>query len=135
MSQENVELVRSAYSTLFGSEEWSAWVEEFIAPDFEIEDRTLPEVSQGLRGPDAAYAEASYLRESFDEVRYEVEDLQQLSDDRVLVRVRASARGLASGLQIDGTIGHLWAMKARKVTRLDVYGTWADALKAVGLAE
>ncbi len=135
MSRENVDLVRSAYAALLGSDEWSAWVESFIAPDFEIEDRTLPEVSKGLRGPAAAHAKAARMRESFDAVRYDVEEARELEDSRVLVRVHASARGKTSGIQVDGTIGHLWRCLEGRTTRLDVFGAWADALEAAGLSE
>jgi SnoaL-like domain len=134
MSRSDVELVRSAYSTLFGSDEWAEWIEAFIASEFELKDRTLPDVAHDLRGPEAAYAAAAHVRESFDWVRYDIEELRQPTDGRVLVRVRASGQGSASGMHIDGTLGHFWAVADAKVVRLDVYATWSDALEAVGLS-
>ena len=134
MSQENIEIVRVAYAAPFGGEEWLAYVEAFVATDCEIEDRTLPEEAPGLKGPAAARAEAAQMLDAFEDVSYTVEDLVDL-DDRVLVRVRGSARGKGSGIRIDGTLGHLWRLRDEKVVRLDVYGTWQEALEAAGLSE
>ena len=131
VSQENVDLVRTAYATSYGGEDWCAWVDEFLAADCEIEDRTLPDVAVGLRGPAAARAEAAHMLDAFEDVDYAVEEMRDL-DDRVLARVRASGRGRGSGLRIDGTLGHLWTLHAGKVVRFDVYGTWQEALDAVG---
>ena len=61
---EDMGLVRSAYAHQWGSPEWAAWVESFIAPDFQLEDRTLPEAAQGLRGTEAAYAVAALASSS-----------------------------------------------------------------------
>ncbi len=131
MSRTNLELARSAYAARFGSEEWSAWVEEFVAPEFELDDRTLPEVSRNLRGPEAAYADAAHMNDSFEDIGYDIEELSELPDGRAFVRVRASARGRASGMRVDGTLGHVWSWSEGRATRPDVYGTWDDAVRAV----
>jgi hypothetical protein len=135
MSQEDMELVRSAYAQRWGTSEWSAWVESFIASDFELEDRTLPEVAQGLRGTEAVYAVAARMGESFEDVLYEIKETRVLDDGRVLVHVHAFARGRGSGVPIDGTLGHAWVCVDGRVRRLDVYARWDDALDAVGLSE
>jgi ketosteroid isomerase-like protein len=106
-------------------------VDEFVAADFQIEDRTLPDVAVGLHGLAAARAETAHMLDAFEDVDYAVEELHDL-DDRVLVRVRGSGRGRGSGLRIEGTLGHLWTFRAGKVVRFDVYGTWQEALDAVG---
>jgi ketosteroid isomerase-like protein len=134
MSQENVEIVRGAYAVPFGGEEWLARVEALVDADCEIEDRTLPEVAPGLKGPTAARAVAAQMLGTFEDVSYEAEDLVDL-DDRVLVRVRGSGRGKGSGIRIDGTLGHLWTLRAGKVVRLDVYATWQEAVEAAGPRE
>jgi hypothetical protein len=61
VSQENVDLVRSAYATAYGGADWRVWVGEFLAADCEIEGRsylTLPSVStdQRLRAADRSVA-------------------------------------------------------------------------------
>jgi hypothetical protein len=134
MSEENLEIVRSAYDVPYGGDEWLVRVDKFVASDCEVEDRTLPGVAQGLRGPAAMRAEAAHMREAFEDVSYSIEDLLDL-DDRVLVRVRGSGRGRGSGMRVDGTLGHLLRLHAGKLVRLDVYGTWQEALEAAGLSE
>jgi ketosteroid isomerase-like protein len=134
MSEENLEIVRSAYDVPYGGDEWLVRVDTYVAADFELEDRTLPGVAQGLKGPEAMRAEAAHMREVFEDVSYAVEDLVDL-DDRVLVRLRGSGRGKGSGIRVDGTLGHLWRLRAGKVVRVDVYGTWQEALEAAGLSE
>ena len=134
MSEENVQVVRSAYAVTYGGDEWLANVEAIVAPDCEIEDRTLPELAPGLKGPAAARAEAALMLDAFEDVSYAIEDLIDL-DDRVLVRVRGSARGKGSRVRVDGTLGHLWRLRDGKVVRFDVYGTWQEALEAAGISK
>ena len=134
MSRENVEAVRRIYDVPFGGLEWGALVDEFTATDCELEDRTFPEAAAGLTGPAAIRANAAQMTEVFEDVHYTVEDILDL-DDRVAVRVRGSARGKGSGMTVDGTLGHLFTFRAEKVARIDVYGTWEEALEAVGLRE
>jgi hypothetical protein len=134
MSEENLEVVRRAYAAPYGGEEWLENVDAFVAKDCEIEDRTFPEAGTGLKGPAAARAMAAQMLDTFEDVSYAIEDLVDL-DDRVLVRVRGSARGKGSGIQIDGTLGQLWRLSEGKVVRLDIYSTWQEALDAAGLSE
>ena len=134
MSRERAERVRRIYDVPYGGEEWAALVEEFVAPDCELKDRTLPEVAADLKGPEAIRAEATQMSLAFEDVRYTVEDVLDL-DDAVAVRVRGSARGKASGMTVEGTLGHLFSFRAGKVARVDIYGTWEEALQAVGLRE
>ena len=134
MSQDNVEHVRRCYAVPYGGEEWLALVDEFVAADCEVADRTLPEVAAGLKGPTALRAAAAYMTDAFEDVNYEAEDVLDL-DDQVAVRVRGSGRGKGSGVHIGGTLGHLFTFHAGKVVRLEVYGTWDEALEAAGLRE
>jgi ketosteroid isomerase-like protein len=131
LSEANVELVRGYYAVPYGGEAWHPLVDEFVAADCVVEDRTLPDVAIGLRGPAAARAEATHMLDAFEDVDYAVEELRDLGD-RVLVRVLGSARGRGSGVRIEGTLAHLWTLRSGKVVRFDVYGTWQEALDAVG---
>jgi hypothetical protein len=77
-------------------------------------------------------AEVTQMNEAFEDIHYEIEDLLELGD-RIVVRVRGSALGKGSGIRIDGTLGHTWTFRAGKAERLDVYGTWEEALKDAGI--
>jgi hypothetical protein len=96
MSRENVEKLRRIYAVPYGGEEWLALVDEWVDADCELEDRTLPEVAVGLKGPAALRAEAARMMEAFEDVSYEVEDVLDL-DERAAVRLRGSGRGRSSG--------------------------------------
>jgi ketosteroid isomerase-like protein len=74
------------------------------------------------------------MDEAFENIHYEIEDLLDLGD-RIVVRVRGSARGKGSGIRIDGTLGHVWTLRAGKAVRFDVYPTWQEALEAAGVSE
>jgi hypothetical protein len=78
-------------------------------------------------------AEATQMMDAFEDVHYEIEDLRDLGD-QIVIRVRGSARGRGSGIQVDGTLGHVWTLRGGKAARFDVYGTWEEALKAAGLS-
>src|SRR3954451_8930338 len=129
MGSANADLVRAAYALEYGGEDWLRWVDEHLSPEFEIEDRTLPEELAGLSGSTAARAHAARMRDAFEQVGYAIEELRDLGD-RVLVRARGHGRGRGSGVSIEGTLGHLWALRNGRVARLDVYGTWQEALDA-----
>jgi hypothetical protein len=53
----------------------------------------------------------------------------------VVVRVHQSARGQASGAQVEGDFWFVYTMAEREITRLDIYANRAQALEAVGLLE
>jgi ketosteroid isomerase-like protein len=132
MSLENVENARSVYAAPYGGEEWLALVDEFVAADCELVDGTMSAAAVQLKGPAAMRAAAADMTETFEEIRYDVEDVLDL-DDRLAVRLRGSARGRGSGMRVDGTLGHLLTFRAGKLVRLEIYGTWDEAVAAAGL--
>jgi ketosteroid isomerase-like protein len=71
--------------------------------------------------------------EAFDAVRLEPERLVAAPPDRIVVLVRLSARGRASGLKLDTPIGIAVTIHGGRAGRLDIYREPADALSAVGL--
>jgi ketosteroid isomerase-like protein len=134
MSHEFVEASRRVYAAPFGQEESFAFLKAFATSNFQLQDRTLPEAGSELRGVEAMRAEVTQMTEAFEDVHYEIEDLLDLGD-RIVVRVRGSAQGRRSGIRIDGTLGHVWTLRGGQAERFDVYGTWGEALNAVGLSQ
>jgi ketosteroid isomerase-like protein len=66
------------------------------------------------------------------------EGFRELDDERVLVLVRLSGRGKASGLEIgdtDARGAEVWHLSDGRVTRLVMYWHRDDALAALGLTE
>ena len=52
--------------------------------------------------------------------------------DKVVVAVRMSGRGRASGLNVEGRLFHVVTVEQDKLVRIEWYSTRDGALKAVG---
>jgi ketosteroid isomerase-like protein len=73
------------------------------------------------------------VREAFDVVRLEPERLVATPPGRIVVFVRLSARGRASGLSVDTPIAIVVTIRRGRAGRLDIYRDPADAVEAAGL--
>lgn len=72
--------------------------------------------------------------EAFD--LFQVEPLEFIdAGDRVVVPVRFGGRARHTGLEIDFSVVHVLTLRAKMLLRIDIYGTRAEALEAVGLRE
>ena len=54
---------------------------------------------------------------------------------RHLVLLKLSARAIGSGIQITGRVAHVVTVREGRLTHMDIYATWEQALEAVGLSE
>ena len=75
------------------------------------------------------------LREAFDDLRFEAEDVLPATDGRIVVFIRVHGRGKGSGMQMDNAIAWIATAHDGKFTRVVVYEERADALAAAGLTE
>jgi uncharacterized protein len=73
------------------------------------------------------------LDDAFDEFSYEVLELKELDDDRVLALLRVTARGKGSGLEVGRDAAHLWTLRGDKALRLEAFADHASARTAAGL--
>jgi ketosteroid isomerase-like protein len=133
MSQENVEIVRSAFAvvTIPGDPE------SMIAasgPEFEMH-------LIGVSGEPVYYAGASGIREWFDDVaqtwasfRFEATDLHDLGD-RVLVLGDVRARGRASGAEVENRWAWTVELRDGRAASLRGFHDQGEALEAEGLSE
>jgi ketosteroid isomerase-like protein len=129
MSRENVEIVRLGYE-LFAAGDLEG-VSALFASDAELADSGglgLADTAAGTwRGP------AGFLRSTNEAL--EVEDFMD-AGEAVVVPVRISGRGRASGAKLEMHLAHLWVFRRDgKVIRGEVYRTAEEALQAVGVAE
>jgi ketosteroid isomerase-like protein len=106
---------------------------DFFDPEIEFhEDPKFPE-AEVYRGRDAVM---HYFREfgaSFKSYRFEIEELRDAGDDKVIAIVREHASGKASGLEVHRRSGWVATLRDGKVLRLEIYLDPADALEAAGL--
>jgi ketosteroid isomerase-like protein len=139
MSQENVEIVRSLYEALNSGVRADSLSDDLLATIFDsgIELRQLGDLAgtagtfvgyEGLRKADRELNEA--LRDN----RYELLE-HAASGDRVAFAVKASGIGRASGVRTETRVGHLFEVRAGRITRWGVHANADEALEAVGLSE
>jgi len=95
MGSANADLVRAAYELEYGGEDWHRWVDEHLSPEFEIEDRTLPDEFAGLSGSTAARAHAARMLDAFEQL-FAGGEYQQIMQKWGLTEVSVPAPVLVS---------------------------------------
>jgi ketosteroid isomerase-like protein len=131
VSEENLEIVRLLYRAM-DARDLEA-IAELVHPDAEwIPDSRVGEGP--VRGRENVIRFFADRAEMFDGIRTELERFWE-TDDKVLVFVRLTGRGRASGARFDVRIGHLWTLRDGAVVRGEGYGDRTEALEAAGLKE
>jgi ketosteroid isomerase-like protein len=131
MSGENVEIVRSVLEAA------QAGDDERVLAHFheEIEMHEPVEMpGASVRRGHSGYREGRVaLEETFREIAYEPEEFID-AGERVLVPIRYRGRARHSDLPIDALVYWLYAFRADKVIRVDVFFNETSALEAAGLS-
>ena len=132
MSQENVDVVRRALETFNREGVESALVYfdpevEWLGPPEWLEEHLY-------KGHDGIRQIAALWNESFEEYRL---DLEKLIDTEDAVVALLYQRGRVKGTPdlVGSQIAYVWAVRNGLTIRVQVYFSWDQALKAVGLAE
>ena len=133
MSQENVEVVRTAWDHFVAT---GKPLDEVLAPDFVWDMSTFrgwPEQScyEGVEGLRA------FLRdwfEPFDDLEFEVEGHHDVGDGVVTV-IRQHGHAKASGVPVEMRYGAVTFVRGGFLARAKVYADPDEALKAAGLEE
>jgi ketosteroid isomerase-like protein len=129
MSQANVEMVRQMFDAFNGGKE--GWIEFFdseatLQGPPEWLDRTAYRRRDGIRRALAMWTE------NFSEFRW---DLERVIDAGDCVAARATQRGRIkqSDAWVEQPLGVVYQMRDGKITRVSIYFSWGQALKAVGV--
>src|ERR1700730_2585026 len=130
MSQENVEIVRSAYEAVNAGK-----------PDYSIFDPALiyhpradePDPSAHV-GRDAFERLLDGFLESFRDLRFDVLELIDVGD-RVIASTMIHGRGAASGASVEDAYVVVYRLRDGLVVEGWEYRTEQEALKAAGLSE
>ena len=128
MSQENVELVQRAFEA-YVREGAGGGIEAF---DPEVVWHPADEAPQ--HGVDAALAHLRRWEAEWDELSTVPEEFID-ADDVVLVAVRFSGRGKASGIEVETVTYELYTVRDGKIVRMDEFTERSAALEAAGLSE
>jgi ketosteroid isomerase-like protein len=130
MSQENVEIVRSAFAA-FEQGDVSAMMES-MADDLITHRTDLDDaIYHGKEG--FLQATADWI-EDFEDWTVTPREFID-GGDSVLVRTHQTARGEKSGVPVESNIWFVFEIRERKVAHLSFHLREADALEAAGLRE
>src|SRR5436190_7571356 len=132
MSQENVEVARRAYEA-FNAGDISGWLPMHSA-DAELHDPPNVPDPGVHRGHVEMRTWAQGLIETTEYLRFEPQRFIE-AGERVLVPVRASAKGRGSGVPVEMSFVDVFEFSDGKIRRLGSYVNEAEALEAVGLRE
>jgi ketosteroid isomerase-like protein len=132
MSQESVEIVRAAMEA-FNRRDGGAF-DAFLAGDAEVVPVRAVLEGTVYRGSGAASQYCAAVDESWENLRWEVEEIQD-GDGWVLALGRIRGRGRGTGAAIDVSAGWVARFRDGLVTSFHTYADRADALEAVGLGE
>jgi ketosteroid isomerase-like protein len=133
VSQENVEVVRSAFQA-FGVSGADAAL-SFFSPDvvWYPTDRWLDD--SAYRGHDGMRTLMAAFSENFDDFRYDVHDIRE-AQERVVALVDMVGRIRHSGTEVSQRLGFVVSnFHDGRFGEVRAFPSWPDALKAVGLEE
>jgi ketosteroid isomerase-like protein len=139
MSQENVEIVRQAFSDFAESVTTTAILEQavrarLLAPEAELDFSAMYPDGPILRGVDAwvDYLGSMPWGRS---VTVKPERFFDVDDERVLVFMHVTAEGETSGVPVAIRNAYELTLRDGVVVRWKVYADQAEALEAAGLRE
>jgi ketosteroid isomerase-like protein len=137
MSQENVERAREAYDALglaIRKGDLDAYFREYVHPGIEwvpLEGALDAAVTHG-QGP--VKARLMEMLEVMEEPQIEAEEIID-AGERVVIAIRISGRGRASGIDVEANWFHVATPRDDKVVRIEWYASREDALEAAGLRD
>jgi ketosteroid isomerase-like protein len=134
MSQENAETVRRWLAAMGGSsKETLAAIAEFFDPDVDYYPvRKFPE-AQPCHGLEEASQFLSRFLDAFSRDERVIQDLIEVGDDRVFVRVSLRTEGRGSGLKLEGDFYQCFWLRHGRFFRLEDHLTLEGALHGLGL--
>jgi ketosteroid isomerase-like protein len=133
MSEENVEIVRRLLEAWEGGD--LAGVLASLDQGL-VTNRVHPAPDpQTYHGPEGLLQAGIDWFEGFDELVMTGEEYLETGGDQVIARVHQKAYGEQSGVPVEADFWFVWTLRNGKVTRLDMYMSKAQALKAAGLSE
>ena len=134
MSQETVKIVRDFFARLFEGDP----APELCDPAIEIRnwpDSPVPGPYYGHDGLRKWFRGVNDPDMGIEIQMFELEDVVEVDEERVVTTQRATGRGRASGLKIDHRWGSIISVHEGKIRSAFGYPTPEQALEAAGLSE
>ena len=128
MSQENVEIVRRIH------ESWQRREFDRALRAFDPDVVWTTSETGEFHGHEGVKASLREWVGTFDDYRYEIVDVIDVDDERVLVIGRQSGKGRGSGAPVASDNFTLWTLRGGRVVELSMFQHRDDALEAAGLS-
>jgi ketosteroid isomerase-like protein len=131
MSEANVEVVRRWFDGLARGEPSP----EICDPGLRIENVSEFPIKGPYHGHEGLRRWWQDIEEAFDEIGFEIEQLIDVDDERVLSVQRIVGRFRLSGIEVDTPWASVIYVRDGKIARAVGYASRRRAFKAVGLTE
>jgi ketosteroid isomerase-like protein len=133
VSQENVEVVRSAYVAL--AEQGVEALLAFTDPQFELTNPpSLASEPDTYRGHEDVRRYFGSFGDAMEGVYLEGQEFTSVGD-KVLVDTKLHARGRTTGIETEQRVFLVWTLRAGMVIGVETFAEQGQALEAVGLSE
>jgi ketosteroid isomerase-like protein len=135
MSKETVERAREAYAALglaVRSGDFDAFFREYVHPEIEwvpLEGAPDADISYGK---EAVKGRVMAMLDVMEEPQIEAEEIMD-AGQRVVIAIRISGRGRASGVDVEASWFHVLTERDNKAVRIEWHRSRDDALEAAGL--
>jgi ketosteroid isomerase-like protein len=134
MASSNMARLQAGYESLTATGSWPA-ESSLLGPDFELHQDPALDNARIFRGPDAPAVLIALMAESFSDPAVHADRFIEASAEEIVVVVRVSGRGRASGIAINRQQAHVWRFDREQAQEMTVYGSAREALRALGLNE
>ncbi len=131
MSEENVELLRQVWARQDQDAFLGILAEDIV---WDLSRSSFPEAGI-YRGHAGVRKWFSGLDVAWEDLGFEIEEITDLGQDRVLIVTRTRGHGQFSKIAVDYLFATVWTFLNRRVVRMDRYDNRSEALEASGLAE
>jgi uncharacterized protein len=137
VSHENVEIVRRSYDAIndaYKTGDYLRPIEEVCHPDVVLRTSGMFPESGEYHGYAGLREFTSNQAEAFELMSVQPVEFVD-AGDQIVVPVRFGGTARHTGIETTFSVAHVWTIHDGKVSRLDMYQSRDDALKAVGLSE
>ena len=128
MSQANLTIVRETFARFEANDpdpDFSHWDEDVIVTPPE----GWPEGGE-MRGLDAWRRQIERLRDSWEDVRIEIDEIHSIGNECVVTIFRYVTRGRSGALAFDTTMGSIHTFRGEKIVRAEFFRSADEALEA-----
>lgn len=102
-----------------------------IDPEIEWIEPSDSPAGQTWRGPDGVLASMAEWTQPFEDYAFEIVERLDLGD-RALFGLVQRGRGRSSGVLVESQVWHLWTVRDRRATRLEMFRDRETALAVAG---